>query len=284
MWCSRNKFFICSKREWIRTSVVAVALVFSSSCVEPPDDNGAERANGVPSPAPRASSEDAPIAIWNIEYDGHDRPLKLLRANGEQSTFSYTQGSSGLVEQVQQRIDGGGTIEWQFDALGRLSSVDDQNGRTTQTFDTFGRLASSYREGFPEVAYQWDPLDRITAIHVGGHLNTATRYDYLGRVRTLQTPAGDVHYQYASGQHTIQRKLPNGVVTRWVYQHGGELARIVHIGPDRRVLLSFDYRYHADGRLAAVDEWASSRQRTVQFTYDSAKRLARVTHDANHKG
>ncbi len=100
------------------------------------------------------------------------------------------------------------------------------------------------------------------------------RYDFMGRLAAMETPAGTVRYEYWTGQNTVVRILPNAVRTCWRYDAEGRLVELSHVDPKNYVMAKFSYEYRPDGLIAGITEWWPPGERHLCFEYDTVQRLA----------
>jgi RHS repeat-associated protein len=127
------------------------------------------------------------------------------------------------------------------------------------------------------VSYDYDEANRIANIKIGDTRFVGYRYDFRGRLRRIDTPAGNIEYEYPPGNERVQRKLPNGVQTVWRYLPSGALASLEHAGPDGKLLVRFEYAHRPDGLLREVLETTIEGNRTLSYDYDSLGRLTTAT-------
>jgi len=172
----------------------------------------------------------------------------------------------------------------QLDEFGRI--VRRQAGERSLAFeyDGFDRLRRIAASDRPAIGLSHDPQGRITQVEVGDALHARYDYDYLGRVARIGTAVGDIEYAYRTskdGTPQMIRTLPNGIKTRWLHGADGHLQAIVHVGPDDKVLLRWDYTYRPDGSVAEVTESGAAGKRTVSHEYDTVHRLTAVEDSAH---
>ena len=113
----------------------------------------------------------------------------------------------------------------------------------------------------------------------GNRFKVRYTYDFLGRLKTMDTPAGTVAYDYHPAAAARVRTLPNGIQTTWRYYPNGSLRSITH-AQNKRVLAQFTYRYGADGLMQEVHETDTHGSATLAYAYDAQQQLLRVTHSA----
>ena len=158
----------------------------------------------------------------------------------------------------------------------------DQVGVVDYGYDSRGRLVSVEREGGVRFSIRYDAGDRVVGMTAGTGYAIGYEYDFLGRLVLMQTPAGEVKYEYQTGQGIIIRTLPNRIKTFWHYRPNGELERIVHgffENPERSgylVLASYEYSYGLEGRIHEINEQTVRGASVLRFVYDKMGRLEKV--------
>jgi RHS repeat-associated protein/uncharacterized repeat protein (TIGR01451 family) len=164
------------------------------------------------------------------------------------------QASPGDFGRLQE-ISGGYQLRekdgpvWQFDANGRLTSIQEPNGK---------RISLTYTS------------DKLTGIAHSNGQSFTLEYNAQGRITRLTDHAGQAtQYSYdASGEHLLSAVAPGGITTNYTYNPSGTgatnhaLATITY--PDGTHQY---YSYDAQGRLEA--QWRDGNAERVEFTYDA---------------
>ncbi|HVS40545.1 MAG TPA: RHS repeat-associated core domain-containing protein [Gemmataceae bacterium] len=229
----------------------------------------------------QAKAEDAPLQ-WRFERDDDGRPVRVVDPAGRPTTFAYHQDGRKRLQRLEKKLADGSSVALDFDEFGQARSMTDATGETSYAHDGFGRLTRVGRAGLPDVRFEYDGLDRVTALHVGADCTIEYAYDFQGRLAAMKTPAGDVRYEYRPGDGEVARTLPNGIATVWRCRPDGRLASITHADKDRLILAQFQYTYRPDGRIAEIKETTRRGEKTIRYEYDTAKRLTAV--DDSRKG
>lgn len=218
------------------------------------------------------------------------------------------------------RIDPAGMqTHYEYDALDRLTAVvenfdltpypgEPANLRTEFAYDAVGnRLAMVDANGHRR-RYQYDALDRLTAVidplgnitrfgydPLGSRTDLTDadgdtiRYDYdaLGRLLAVNYPAPDVDVSFAYDAAGALTSMRDAVgTTAWVYDDLGRVAGITdpfgeHVGyaydaAGNRSAVTYPdgrratYAFDAAGQLTRVTDWTAG---VTNFSYDAAGRL-----------
>jgi RHS repeat-associated protein len=115
------------------------------------------------------------------EYDSRNRLVQKTRAWGVALSVSlnYSYDANGNLTNILSSDPDGVNVDYEYDALNRLSAVNDAKvGRTAYNYDDVGNLQSySYPNGMSSV-YQYDALNRLTNLASGKVLTPIAQYAY----------------------------------------------------------------------------------------------------------
>ncbi len=233
-------------------------------------------------PAPQGeimigSSENV-VTIFDSEFDDEGRIFRSVRPGDRSVQYSYKDhgdGSRSVIQSIDPQ-DPHSEIRRTQDVHGRRLAMQDEHGRTEYTHDGYGNLVRTVRSGYPELGFSYDTMDRLERILIDGQPLQEMTYDYLGRVQSMQTPAGKISYSYQSKKHQVVRTLPGGVRTVWTYRHGGRLKELLHIDGQNRQIARFTYTYGPAGRISRIQESDQyGKTLTRDYEYDDAGQLIR---------
>ncbi|MHB8857268.1 MAG: DUF7948 domain-containing protein [Bellilinea sp.] len=193
-------------------------------------------------------SMTTPAGTIYYSYDGAGQLASVTGASGAVS--SYTYDAAGLRTQLV--LPNGVTIDYSYDALDRLTGIDQHLGVTT--------LAS--------YDYTLDPAgNRLSLTEVDGSSIQWT-YDDAYRLasETRRDGSNAVTYQAGFTYDAVGNRLTqtvDGVATQYTYN---ELDQLLTAGVAQ-------YRYDGRGNLAQVTNGTD----VTQYAYDAADRLSSVT-------
>ena len=213
---------------------------------------------------------------WQRKFDDNDRLTKLIDPAGRETTYIYSKDSSGKTLVTRTNAEGN-IVTLEFDDDDLLNSMTDGSGTVIYQYDDFGRLIHVQRDGKPAIQYKYDNDDRITNQNVGDFYTINYTYDFLGRLSTINTPAGAINYKYQTGQGQVRRELPNGVKTIWEFSVNGQLLKATHLDPNNYLLAEFQYQYRPDGLIDAIAEKTQKIETIKHYAYDKVGRLIEVT-------
>ncbi len=183
----------------------------------------------------------------SVEYDSRGLPV-TIRANELERHFEY-------------------------DANRMFSGFVDDSGRTVIEFDRFGRLTGTRHPGGQMLRYEYDDLG-LRAVNLDDHFELRYQRDLFGSVTSAETPAGDFHFDIDYSGRIMQRRYPNGAFSVFEWNTAGRVIRIQHAGPDRHLLMKFEYEYDDLARLRRITELGRNGDVTrIELTYDEYGQL-----------
>ncbi|HEX8150503.1 MAG TPA: PKD domain-containing protein [Pyrinomonadaceae bacterium] len=112
-------------------------------------------------------------------YDARDR---LLSKQSPQGTLTYTYDKLGGLKTVRSSHDEGVSVDYGYDALGRLASATDNRAAgantTTYAYDEVGNLESyTYGNGVKSL-YGYDARNRLTSLSISKATSAVSSYAY----------------------------------------------------------------------------------------------------------
>ena len=213
--------------------------------------------------------------------------------------FSYDAGG----RRTQSVDQSGFTVNYHYDAVGRLAELTDGNGRliVSYTYDAAGRLIEKDLGNGTYTTYQYDDAGNLAQLtnygprpqkNQDGAVNSSFAYtrDALGRMTSMTTPAGAWTYSYdAAGElvHAVfasqnSAATPNQDLEYLYDPAGNRTATIVNGVTTNYTVNSRDeyvsagattYTYDADGNLTSSTDPGG----TTTYSYNAANQLAGVT-------
>ncbi|MEM9189324.1 MAG: putative Ig domain-containing protein [Myxococcota bacterium] len=211
------------------------------------------------------SDGDVDLQTWpsgdtlNFTHDAAGNELSRTAGTGE--TRSVTYGPTSRIDQV---VGPTGTIDYTYDAAGRVTTVSTPAGGSVES----------------DVQYAYDDLGQITEVTVvvgASRYTTTYQYDPIGNITQITDPLGGITTQVfdAAGRRT-SRTLPNGVVTTWTYDDRDRITGVDHTHPPTTsTLASRSYTRTLSGEPTRIDREDGSY---IEVTYDSANRIEREIH------
>lgn len=203
-------------------------------------------------------------------YDPAGNRLTATDPDGQVTTDAYNAANELVSISYSSATTPG--VTYTYDADGRVVSMTDGTGTTTDTYDSLGRLVSSTDGAGQTVRYGYDLDDDVTAVTYPNGQTVTQGYDAAGHLTSVTDWLGHTStFAYdANGQVTTERfgsDLP--VADTYAYDAAGEVVSATHAGSPRGGAVG--YTYTPDGLMTgAVTAPPPARQ---QFTYDTQGRL-----------
>ncbi|WP_434648636.1 RHS repeat-associated core domain-containing protein [Pseudomonas sp. D1-2] len=193
---------------------------------------------------------------YAYDLNGHLLEKTEFGADGSQRITAYQRDTAGRL--LRKTLPDGATVEYGYDALGRLISVGD---------------------GHWPLAYEYDNQDRLVAEHQGW-ASLHYRYDNVGRLVHCRLPdRSTLDYRHLRGGALIAIDLNGTCLTEHRFKGGRERQR------QQGQLLS-DYSYDEQGRLKAQTVWQSQQKQLFwrDYSYSANGNLAALSDTRNRRG
>ena len=238
------------------------------------------------------------LSSLDVAYDGAGRPVSYTNQDGLSKSFE--RDVFGKV--LKEKFPDGSEVGYSYDALGRRTSVIDENGHEIRFgFGRFGLSSRTTAAGqltdyvrddlglVKEVVSKWNGSEdrRITSEHDDfgrlvradyGHGEVETfAYDKWNRLAKHTRGKTEETYKYDHFGRLVEKR-ENGLTTSYTYDAWG--SRLSRVTKNRKgdVVSKENRKYDHFGRLA---ETAAGFGSKVTYAYDSKGRLARQVVDGS---
>ncbi|HAX85517.1 MAG TPA: hypothetical protein DCY91_04425, partial [Cyanobacteria bacterium UBA11370] len=220
-----------------------------------------------------------------MQYDTANQLTGINYPNGR--SLQYTYNTDG---QRTQLVDQNGyTVNYSYDAVGRLKSLTDGTGESiiSYDYDSAGRLIKETNGNGTYTNYEYDLQDQLTQLinyQADNTVNSKFEYTYdnLGRRTSMTTLEGTFQYGYdATGQLTSVVTPTNRTIT-YRYDAAGNRIGVTDSGTNTNYTSNnlnqytnvgnAVYTYDADGNLISKTEAGQ----TSTYTYNAENRLTKV--------
>ncbi|WP_237882731.1 RHS repeat-associated core domain-containing protein [Pseudomonas sp. PGPR40] len=219
---------------------------------------------------------DGRRTAYAYDLNGHLLEKTEFGDDGSQLITVYERDSAGRL--LIKTLPDGVQVEYRYDPLGRLTSVDDGHDHPLE--------------------FEYDQQDRLITEHQGwGTLRYA--YDACGQLKRLRLPDGSkLDYHHAKGgaltaialnvtrltSHTSlagreQNRQQGLLLSEYAYDDQGRL-KAHAVSQQQKNLYRRDYAYSLNGNL---DHIADTRHGQRSYQYDALNRLTRVRHTRDHQ-
>lgn len=217
----------------------------------------------------------------HFSYDASDRISTVTDALGNVRKYTYNAGEhwhyshDALDRIIAITNPAGGVAKFTYDALGRVTKAEDENGNTTcYEYTPNGNLAKVTDALGNETFYQYDAMGHLTQSSCTGAngeepQNTTYTWDKEGHVLAVTDPLGDVErYTYDPAGRMKAKVDKDGYETAISYGADGQ-AEEIRYADGRTVSLT----YNAIRQLEEVKDWLG----TTKIAMDEAGRVSSVT-------
>ncbi|MEJ5315275.1 MAG: DUF6531 domain-containing protein, partial [Anaerolinea sp.] len=221
--------------------------------------------------------QDANGHITTFEYDSLDRLVKIIDPLGQVTEMGYDaagnrrwlrdasgQETAFEVDALHRltNIDypeGTADVHFTYDALGRLTGMDDGLGHTTWEYDALDRLIAVTNPLEKTVRYAYDAEGKRTQITfpalqertLSYHYNSLDLLDEVWEGSTLLA-----HYTYDLAGRLSGISLANGITSTLTYDRAGQLTHLIY-QKDGLPLADYTYTYNEVGNLIQARETLS---------------------------
>lgn len=249
-----------------RALIVGLWLLTAGACSEAYTDS-----QGLPHVASQTR------LAWQFVYDDGGRFKELTDPGGRRTRIHYEHDDEHRLLRLTKEFPSGAKGTFDFDRFGRRTAMTDGAGTVRYEYDGFHRLTGVRREGSRAIVYTYDTLNRLNSVSLDTQTITRYSYDFLGRLARMDTPVGNISYEYQSAQRMIIRTLPNGIRSFREFRPDGRLDSITHVAKDDHILAKLTYAYRPDDLIQEIEEWFPEGEKIQKYEYDTAYRLVRFT-------
>ena len=219
------------------------------------------------------SATDALGRLTQFSYDAVGNVETVTRPDGKVISMTYN-AANELIRKNLPALPGvpADVVDFDFDGMGRLIGMADNDSEIINTFDDASRLIQAeqvFGGNGQAISYGYDIVSRRTSM-TDPTGNTTYGYDSLDRLNSLQDPSARV---FGFGYDTISRLTSltrnNGVNSTFNYDNASQLLSMVH-QKAAVTLASANYTYNLVGnRNTETREDAITRT----FGYDGKDRV-----------
>jgi large repetitive protein len=206
----------------------------------------------------------------NYGYDRYGRLTTKSFTNTALSTFTYAYDS--VSSQITTVRDGRGVTNYGYDSYDRLASVVNPDGKSVNYgYDVLGNLTSLQTQAATTI-YSYDKLNRLDTVEDGTRLLADYDYDAVGNLTQAKMADGSTETRnYDSRDRLTQITTKNSVG----YTFSGFTYTLDAVGNRLKVVenngRSVDYQYDVLDRLTQEQITDSiNGNRTLGYTYDTA--------------
>lgn len=232
----------------------------------------------------RQSPDGAEVQfVWNNK----NQLTETVSRRGLRTIYSYD--SSGRVDGISYKNAAGATlfpdVAYSYDTMNRVVSLTDNEGTTTYDYDANGRIETiDGPYGSDTVGYTYDDVGRIASLTTPGGVVESISYDAEGRPETWTGPFGDGGATYSAYTgRMLTTSISGGILTSsYDYTPVNDLQKLEQISHemDGNPLSQFDYSWSPRQQIANFTRTlgtGATRQTLYSLQYDLGSRLVGST-------
>ncbi|MEE9303580.1 MAG: RHS repeat-associated core domain-containing protein, partial [Thiotrichaceae bacterium] len=215
---------------------------------------------------------------WHWRYDLNGRLAEVEAPGNVTTRLTYNSSKTSAEQETSNTIDFFDEQRiFKHDSQGRLLDAIGSGGKVSFDYNASGLPSEVRSSGAPILQYTYNIQNRLISMDIGNKAAIKYRYDYLGRLAAITTPAGNVTFSYHRATSTVVRRLPNGWQTMYHYNDEGKLVELTHSDSKNHIIAKYTYRYRPDQLIEAVTEMDQRYgKQECSYQYDLMHRLTDV--------
>jgi RHS repeat-associated protein len=216
--------------------------------------------------------------VTTYKYDAYDRleSKTFLNKDGITETWTYTYDALGRVSEINQN---GRITKTTYDAQGRTASIETPEGKITYTYNEFGQQTSVQTDNDEPTLYSYDNFGRLKTVEYD-NLITTYEYDTFGNLIKTTTDTGAERlvtaYQYDNMNRLTKLTNFKDVNKDGVFDSGEGISEFEYtlndIGQKTKALEKFWADYNNDGGIDLLIN-------NIDWEYDALGRLTSEVFD-----
>ncbi|WP_434694561.1 RHS repeat protein [Pseudomonas sp. Z1-14] len=211
---------------------------------------------------------DGQRTSYAYDLNGHLLEKTEFGADGSQRLTAYQRDSAGRL--LRKTLPDGKPVEYRYDALGRLVSVDDGHWPLAYEYDNQDRLVAEH-QGWATQHYRYDEAGRLTYCRLPDRSTLNYRHLYGGALLAIDLNGQCLTEHRFTG--TRERQRQQGLLlSDYNYDEQGRLKAQTVWQTQQKQLFWRDYSYSANGNLATLSDTRNRRA----YHYDPQDRLLRI--------
>jgi RHS repeat-associated protein len=231
-----------------------------------------------------ATDSSGTVALEYKDPTNPDLLTKVTYPSGRFLQFTYTNG-----RRTQMVDQGGFTVVYHYDAVGRLDSLKDGSGTliVSYHYDPSGRLDRKVMGNGTSTTYQYDAAGNLLhLVNYAPDNSVISRFDYLydhfGRPTSVTTLTGTTTYRYDTTGQLTSVSLPGDHAITYQYDANGNRMAVTDNGVATNYTTNdlnqyttvgnTKYTYDADGNLVSQTDSTG----TTSYSYNDLGQLVGV--------
>lgn len=170
--------------------------------------------------------------------------------NGRHSQYSYDAAGN-----LSQFTDEAGSVSYDYDANGNITSVKGSNGEVlVRNYDPLNRVESFTNGDGQTISYSYDAAGQLTGLTYPDGKKVAYTYHANGRLSTVTDWAGrQTSYTYDANSRLLSTTRPDGTKEVRTYDAAGQVLTLKDLQADGTVLYEYNYTYDQVGQVTNED-------------------------------
>ncbi|KRW61694.1 type IV secretion protein Rhs [Pseudomonas sp. TTU2014-080ASC] len=212
---------------------------------------------------------DGRSSSYVYDLNGHLIEKHEHGDDGSELVTQYQRDSAGRL--LVKTLADGEQIHYSYDAMGRLSNVDDGQWPLSYRYDLQDRLIEEH-QGWATLRYEYGALGQLSHCRLPDGSKLDYRHQPGGALAAIDLNGQSltVHQFSASGRE--QYRQQGALLSEYQYDEQGRL-KAHSLRQDQQAILNRHYRYDAKGNLAGIND---SRKGSKSYHYDPLDRLVAV--------
>ncbi|MHC8356166.1 RHS repeat-associated core domain-containing protein [Pseudomonas sp. LB3P81] len=217
------------------------------------------------------SGFDGQRTAYAYDLNGHLLEKTEFGADGSQWVTAYERDSAGRL--LLKTLPDGIKVEYRYDSLGRLTSVDDGHDHPLEfEYDQQDRLITEH-QGWGTLRYRYDACGQLNRLRLPDGSKLDYHHEKGGALTAIDLNGARLtSHQFTFGRE--QQRQQGQLTSQYHYDEQGRLQAHA-ISQQTRPLYLRNYSYGVNGNLATI---ADSRHGQRNYYYDPLNRLTRVRH------
>jgi RHS repeat-associated protein len=237
-------------------------------------------------------------------------PTRINTISNRSGTFTFRYDTNGRIDRVTDHT--GRFVSYAYNANGELVTVTNadndtlgykyQNSRVAEitdfngnlylsnTYDEVGRVLSQYMLGQGTFGFEYDFINRITAITDPNGAVRRYHFNSQEQVTAFEDDDGKIEYKYNSNGRLVEIKDPLGNVTEYGYDNNGNRTLVKY--PDGTTeVFKFEHPWHPwlmtetiwrDDSKTVYEHDDRGNVITITFTKGTESNVRRFQYDSNN--
>lgn len=206
-------------------------------------------------------------------YDEAGNLKGYTNENGSTTGYDYDELNRLVKKNTGESLS---EAAYAYDAMGRLTLMDDVTGESLYTYDGAGRLLTATDGNGKKLVYEYDAFDNVTKVTYPDGGSVTYTYDALDRMSSVTTLEGKTtRYEYDADGNVVKALREDGE-TRIAYDKLGRVLGLANYDKGRLISV-YAYAYDDRGNITQEESRLYLEESTVEkksfYHYDSMSQL-----------